>query len=64
MTIESILVSDSSEDDTLVAVAEESSRDDAKDEHGNGFARTAFPLVENDAPYIGKHHVECHQDTE
>ena len=37
---------------------------DAADQYGNGLLRTALPLLEYDAPDIGEHHVECHQDAE
>ena len=37
---------------------------DAKDEHGNGLGRTSLPFLQDNAPYIGEHHVECHEDAE
>ena len=49
MTIESILVSDSSEDNTLVAVAEESSREDSRNEQTTiDFKMVTFSLSGKD----------------
>ena len=37
---------------------------DAEDEHGNGLGRAALPFLQDDAPYVGEHHVERHEDAE
>ena len=37
---------------------------DAADQYGNCLLGTTFPLFEYDAPDIGEHHVECHEDAE
>ena len=38
--------------------------DDANHQGHDGLLRTAFPFLQDDAPNIGEHHVECHQDAE
>ena len=37
---------------------------DAKQQYADSCIGTAFPLLEDDAPYIGENHVESHQDAE
>ena len=37
---------------------------DADDEHGDGLLRAALPLLEDDAPDVGEHDVERHEDAE
>lgn len=37
---------------------------DANDEYGNGLGRAAFPLLQDDASYVGEYHVERHEDAE
>ena len=36
----------------------------AADEDGNGLLRTALPLLQDDAPDVGEHHVQRHEDAE
>ena len=38
--------------------------DDANHQGHDGLLRTTLPFLQNDAPYVGEHHVECHQDAE
>ena len=38
--------------------------DDAANEHGNGLLRATLPLLEDDAPDVGEHDVEGHEDAE
>ena len=38
--------------------------DDAANEHGNGLLRASLPLLEDDAPDVGEHHVQGHEDAE